>query len=222
MTARIDYTIVVPTVGRPNLVALLEVVGGTGEAAASEIIVVDDRPAPRQPLALPTVETPVRVLLSGGRGPAAARNVGWRSASSPWIAFLDDDVAPATDWHRRLVTDLNALGPADAGSQATLVVPLPVGRRPTDVERGTAALASARWITADMAYRRTILAQVDGFDERFPRAYREDADLALRISECGYRIVRGNRVTNHPPASGTFFTSVRAQRGNRGQRSDAP
>ena len=205
MTARIDYTIVVPTVGRPSLVAT------SGSRAAvpekrqpAEIIVVDDRPAPRRPLALPTVETPVRVLLSGGRGPAAARNVGWRSASSPWIAFLDDDVAPAADWHRRLVTDLNALGPADAGSQATLVVPLPVGRRPTDVERGTAALAigpvdhrrhgvSTRHPGAGRRLRRTLPA-------RLSRGRR----LALRISECGYRIVRGERVTNHPPASGTF------------------
>ena len=32
------------------------------------------------------------VLRSGGRGPAAARNAGWRAARAPWIAFLDDDV----------------------------------------------------------------------------------------------------------------------------------
>ena len=32
-----------------------------------------------------------------------------------------------------------------------------------------------------MAYRRAALVAVDGFDERFPRAYREDADLALRV-----------------------------------------
>ena len=63
------------------------------------------------------------------------------------------------------------------------MVPLPTDRRPTDWERNTAGLAGASWITADMAYRRTALEAVNGFDERFPRAYREDADLALRSAD---------------------------------------
>ena len=62
-------------------------------------------------------------------------------------------------------------------------MPLPADRRPTDWERGTAGLATARWITADMAYRRAALAAVGGFDERFRRAFREDADLALRVQD---------------------------------------
>ena len=43
----------------------------------------------------------------------------------------------------------------------------------------------ASWITADMTYRRSALAEVGGFDERFPRAFREDADLALRLQAGG-------------------------------------
>ncbi|HEX8867829.1 MAG TPA: glycosyltransferase, partial [Lentzea sp.] len=75
-------------------------------------------------------------------------------------------------------------------------------------------LATARWITADMAYRREALARVGGFDERFPRAYREDAELALRVQALGYRIVRGTRVTTHPVHPSTFLTSLHHQRGN--------
>ena len=56
----------------------------------------------------------------------------------------------------------------------------------------------ARWITADMAYRRAALSRVGGFDERFPRAYREDADLALRVREAGFRLVRASATVEHP------------------------
>ena len=73
-------------------------------------------------------------------------------------------------------------------------VPLPDDRRPTDWERATAGLETARWITADLTYRRAALSAVGGFDERFPRAFREDADLALRVGGAEGRIVRGTPV----------------------------
>ncbi|MFD0658975.1 glycosyltransferase family 2 protein [Thermocatellispora tengchongensis] len=179
-------TVVVPTVGRASLTATLEAIGPGPDA----VIVVDDRPGdPPEPLDVPPG---VRVLRSGGRGPAAARNVGWRAAGTPWIAFLDDDVVPGPAWWDRLRRDLAGL-PADVGgSQGRLEVPLPEGRRPTDDERNVAGLAESEWITADMAYRRTALEKAEGFDERFPRAYREDADLALRVRAAGFSLVKGS------------------------------
>ena len=218
----IDYTVVIPTIGRAGLVTVLHALAGSPGPAPAEVVVVDDRPWDQRPdrvdrgasLPLPDIGIPIRVVRSGGRGPAAARNIGWRSARSEWIAFLDDDVVPAPDWRRRLAADLRGLPPEVAGSQADLRVPLPARRPPTDAERGTAALAAARWITADMAYRRAVLAELGGFDERFPRAYREDSDLALRIVESGRRIVAGERVTWHPPATGSLLSSLRAQAGN--------
>ncbi|HKR49498.1 MAG TPA: HAD-IIIA family hydrolase, partial [Pseudonocardiaceae bacterium] len=176
-----------------------------------EIVVVDDRPAPGKPLPVgPTVQ----VLRTGGRGPAAARNAGWRTVRAEWVAFLDDDVVPGPDWAQRITEDLSNLPPDVGASQGRIEVPLPTDRRPTDVERGTAGLAIARWITADMAYRRTALHRVGGFDERFGRAYREDADLALRVIAAGYRIVAGRRCTTHPVRRAGPLASVGAQRGN--------
>jgi histidinol-phosphate phosphatase family protein len=66
-----------------------------------------------------------------------------------------------------------------------------------------------------MAYRRSVLVSVGGFDERFPRAYREDSDLALRITLAGNDIVHGSRRSTHPVAKATLMSSVRAQIGNR-------
>jgi hypothetical protein len=46
--------------------------------------------------------------------------------------------------------------------------------------------------------------------ERLPRAFREDADLALPAVRLGYAIVWGERVTTHPLASSADWHSRRA------------
>jgi histidinol-phosphate phosphatase family protein len=93
-------------------------------------------------------------------------------------------------------------------------VPRPSGRRPTDWERNVAGLQDACWATADMAYRRAALQAVGGFDERFPRAYREDADLALRVLAAGLGLERGRRYVIHPVGPASPWISLRLQAGN--------
>jgi histidinol-phosphate phosphatase family protein len=216
-----DYTIVIPTVGRDTLCRLILALQRGADPVPPDVVVVDDRPRPgaQSPAAddLPVGDDlPVRVLRSGGRGPAAARNVGWRASTTRWVCFLDDDVVPDPDWMSALATDLKAAEAAGAiGSQAVIDVPTHPSRRPTDDERRTTRLSTAQWITADMAYRRDMLVTVGGFDERFPRAYREDSDLAARIVMAGGTIVRGERRSTHPVAPATWRSSVRAQIGNR-------
>lgn len=209
------YTVVVPTVGRDRLADLLGDLARAHGPRPSEVIVVDDRVRPSTPITEQfRVPDGTRVLLSGGRGPAAARNTGRRAADTPWVAFLDDDVRLGPAWCADLVADLERLGPDVAASQARIDVPLPGHRRPTDDERDTAGLADARWITADMAYRADALAAVGGFDERFGRAYREDADLAVRVRAAGFRLAVGTRTTTHPVRARGPLASLRAQAGN--------
>jgi histidinol-phosphate phosphatase family protein len=156
----------------------------------------------------------VELLATHGRGPAAARNAGWRAARAPWVAFLDDDVVPAPDWRVRLQADLRGLDRSVAASQGRVRVPLPANRRPTDWERNVAGLERARWATADMAFRRSALRAVGGFDERFPRAYREDSDLALRLRAAGFELAVGAREVCHPVPPAGRWVSVRKQAGN--------
>ncbi|MYS40778.1 glycosyltransferase, partial [Streptomyces sp. SID5998] len=185
-----------------------------------EIVLVDDRPDPEpdaleHPLTvLGDLRARTAVLTSGGRGPAAARNTGLRAVTTPWVAFLDDDVQVGPHWCEQLTQDLSEAGTDTGAVQGVIAVPLPGERRPTDWERGTAGLAQARWITADMAYRTDALEQVAGFDERFTRAFREDADLALRVLDAGWRIRQGRRTTRHPVRPADRWVSLRAQRGN--------
>jgi HAD superfamily hydrolase (TIGR01662 family) len=220
MTAAVtEVTVVIPTIGRPSLRALLGSLAESGRRTGLPvpvIYVVDDRRSDDD-AALPVGdgELPVvEVLRSGGRGPAAARNVGWRRATAPWVAFLDDDVLVSATWLRDLADDLAAAEPSVAGSQGRITVPLPPSRRPNDWERGTAGLQTARWITADMAYRRGALLLTGGFDERFPRAFREDADLALRMLDNGFDLISGRRRTIHPVRPSRWWASVSQQRGN--------
>jgi hypothetical protein len=210
----VSFDVVVPTVGRPSLATLLDALrNGTGPQPARTVL-VDDRRNRDRPLLAGPLPPAVAVVPSGGRGPAAARNVGWRACSSEWVAFLDDDVVPPPGWRRALADDLQGLPDHVAGSQGRVTVPLPTDRRPTDWERNVAGLESARWATADMAYRRDALETVGGFDERFPRAYREDADLGARVVAAGWRIVDGARCCTHPVRPADRWVSVRLQAGN--------
>jgi HAD superfamily hydrolase (TIGR01662 family) len=213
-----DYDVVVPTAGRDSLGALLAGLAALDGAPPGRVVIADDRPGGGRPVAAavpPALLGRTVILRSGGRGPAAARNAGWRATNAPWVAFLDDDVLVPPGWGRALAADLEGLVPDVAGSQGRVRVLLPAGRRPTDWERNVAGLEAARWITADMALRRSALASVEGFDERFPRPYREDADLGLRLARRHRRIVPGARTVVHPVARADAWVSVRKQAGNR-------
>src|SRR5579875_2667459 len=144
----------------------------------------------------------------------AARRQPRLRAATPWVAFLDDDVVPPPLWAQDLEADLAAAVDDVGATQGRVRVPLPGDRRPTDWERNVAALETACWATADMAYRRHVLAEVGGFDERFERAFREDSDLGLRVTAAGYQIARGERWVEHPVGPAGPWVSLSRQRGN--------
>jgi glycosyltransferase involved in cell wall biosynthesis len=210
-------SVVVPTLGRPSLATLLQALAPADGVIPMplELILVDDRHDRSGPLVdLPPVLAPVTRIVPGrAAGPAAARNIGWRAAAYPWVAFLDDDVVPSPEWLFLLEDDLD-VDDSVAGVQGVVEVPLPERRRPTDWERVTSDLAGGRWITADMAYRRSALAGVGGFDERFPRAFREDTDVAYRVRRAGGMLVVGRRRVTHPVRPESAWVSLRTQAGN--------
>ena len=218
--------LVVPTIGRASLDVLLAALAGDVAAPVASLTLVDDRPEPdsedlEKRVAAAGFGRPTTVLTTGGRGPAAARNAGWRSGSAPWVVFLDDDVVPQPGWGDGLAADLAAAdAPAAVGAGVGVVpgrvhVPLPPDRAPTDWERQVGGLATAPgWLTADLAVRREALEEVGGLDERFPAAYREDTDLELRLRDAGWAAARGLRLVHHPVGPAGRWASLRRQRGN--------
>jgi HAD superfamily hydrolase (TIGR01662 family) len=223
-----SFDIVIPTVGRPELTRLLHALAAQAGPRPARVFVIDDRAGTVASLGR-TVARDSRVTSSwlGARlrvvdaaagvahGPAAARNRGGRRSRAGWVVFLDDDVEPERGWLTMLARDLSVATALPAAASAGRIrVPLPRDRRPTDWERDVAGLERAVWATADMAYRRDVLLALDGFDEGFPLAYREDADLALRTVEAGHAVVTGERRVRHPVRRADAWISVRRQRGN--------
>lgn len=210
--SRPDYAVVVPTIGRVSLAPLLRALGSGPGPLPREVILVNDRP-PR-PLDLPP-ESRLRlsVIAGAGRGPAAARNRGWRATGAEWVAFLDDDVLPDPDWRAMLAGDL-AVGTRVGAVAGRIHVPGPPSGRATDWQRQVMGLAQAPWITADIAYRRVALHAVGGFHEGFTAAFREDTDLAVRVRAAGFDLVRGRRCTAHPVPASAWWVSIARQSGN--------
>jgi GT2 family glycosyltransferase len=177
-------SVVVPTRDRPDGMArLLDALEAqTLRGDRLEVVVVDDgstAPLPEHPR--------IDRLLRHDRslGPATARNAGWRAASAPLIAFIDDDCRPEPGW-------------LEAGLAAHRAAPRAIvqGRtRPEPHEEERLADPLARSIrvdrlgpffeTCNIFYPRILLEEVGGFDETIPTAGSEDTDLALRALEAG-------------------------------------
>ena len=115
----VRVSVVVPTHNRPKLLdrCLEALVNQDAHPSEYEVIVVDDAGTEESRAVVERWATRSTVGLrylrvSPGRGPAAARNDGWRAARGEIIAFTDDDCVPdprlaegreqpLRGWHRR-------------------------------------------------------------------------------------------------------------------------
>ncbi len=209
-------SVVVPTYKRPELLGrCLSALGQLDTDFLYEIIVVDNAcdEETRQVVkyAAAYTDIPLRYLAAAAkRGPAHARNVGWNAARGEIIAFTDDDTIPENYWLARGVARLENDRTLAAVSGNT-IVPLP--RDPTDYALNESGLASGEFITANCFCRRVALRALDGFDEQFTAAWREDSDLQFRMQEIGFRVGRAeDAVVLHPVRPAGFGVSLRQQR----------
>lgn len=222
-TARaMDLCVVVPTYRRPELLAncLHALLAQSLGDERYEIIVVDDGhdDATRdavQHIATLLPRPRIRYLRPPhGRGPAVARNCGWRATDAPIVAFTDDDTRPDAHW---LQHGLNALvrnrgWVAVAGQVEVPRLSGPGHGRPTDHELMTRGLETAEFVTANAFVWRAALARIDGFDERFRRAWREDSDLHFRLQQLGHVGRAPLALVWHPVRRERWGVSLRQQR----------
>jgi GT2 family glycosyltransferase len=212
-------SVVVPTCGRVEMLerCLAALDEQDIPRELYEVIVVDDSSDGR---AVPVVERiaseatmDVRWVRSGPlTGPAHARNVGWRAATGGIIAFTDDDCVPAPGWLRGGVCAMVTSGGVD-GAYGPIRVPLP--SEPTDYERDAAGLERAEFATANCFYKRRVLEEVGGFDERFTSAWREDSDLFLALLENGRPLgFARDALVVHPVRPAEWGVSIKQQRKN--------
>ncbi|HNO79491.1 MAG TPA: glycosyltransferase [Phycisphaerae bacterium] len=168
---------------RPCLEALAPFVK-SGELA--EILFVDDGSTDntREIVA----EYPVTCVPGLGKGPGSARNLGWQTAKTDLIWFVDSDC----------VAEPNALAPLVArfedekmggvsGSYGNMcpdsllacLIHEEIIARHRRMPKNVNFLA-----TFNVVYRREALERVGGFDERFLKG--QDAELSWRVMEAGY------------------------------------
>lgn len=211
-------SIVVPTYHRDReLARLLDRLAAQDYARDRiEIVVVDDAcsksaPAVVDQAAARHPAVAMRCLPGRGRGPATARNIGWRAARGAIIVFVDDDAYPAGEsWLREGLARFD--DPEVQGVAGRVIVPKPAGR-PTDFQRNVARLETGTFLTCNAFFRRVALERVGGFDERFLVPFREDSDLYYRLEASGGRYIQAeDALVVHPAPAGRFGVSLRLQR----------
>ncbi|HEU0024534.1 MAG TPA: glycosyltransferase [Thermoleophilaceae bacterium] len=204
MTQVPDVSVVVATHDRAE--RLEQLLGGlrrqTLPREAFEVVVVDDassdttqdvlmRERERGVLRLCTPSTGERL------GPASARNRGWRLAAAPLIAFTDDDCVPTPTWLETLVG-------AAAGHPRAIVrgrtLPNPDEADAIGPFSKTVRIngPSPHYETCNVAYPRSLLEEIGGFDESYPSPAGEDSDLGCRaVAAGGFPMFTADALVHH-------------------------
>ncbi|HET9608250.1 MAG TPA: mycofactocin biosynthesis glycosyltransferase MftF [Acidimicrobiales bacterium] len=191
-TAR-QVAAVVPAHDRPGgLARTLDRLGDVGE-----VVVVDDGSADAAATATVAARAGARLVRHDrARGPAAARNAGWRAVEAPVIAFVDADVEPEPGWLDPLLAHLAdaavaavapRVAPLDTPGTPRWLAAYEAVRSPLDLGADEAIVRPGSRVsyvpTAALVVRRSALAEVGGFDESM--LYGEDVDLVWRLARAG-------------------------------------
>jgi glycosyltransferase involved in cell wall biosynthesis len=150
-----------------------------------EIIVCDDgsREDLRPVVERRQSEAPgIRLLrLNGRRGPAAARNLGIRSADAPIIVCVDSDILCDREFLKHLVGAMEA-HPEWIAAEGSVV---PTRGSMSLLEDAPENRGGGTYLSGATAYRLNALVEAGGFDENFLLPACEDAELAARLLSLG-------------------------------------
>jgi glycosyltransferase involved in cell wall biosynthesis len=193
----VTVSVVIPVFNQADSIARTIEAVAAQTLSPVEIVVVDDGSrdgsAEAAEALRETVRVPIKVVRSAvNRGPGAARDLGWRAAAGDIVAFTDADAVPDPEWLGMALPHFQ--DPHVGGVEGRVTA---IGdEAPTIYTHQVKNLYGGQFMTANMLYRRQVIAEVGGFKSR----YREDSDLAFSVMEAGYRIVFEPRaVVEHPP-----------------------
>lgn len=152
-----------------------------------ELVVVDDgsQDGTSEMLAAERAKADLRLRTVPGRrmGIADARNLGWRAARAPVVAFTDDDCEATPDWLREGLRACRRW-PGCIVQGRTLPMPDEVERHGLFSRTQEVDAVGPFFQTCNMFYPRRLLDRLGGFRGEFRRAG-EDTDLAWRAIEAG-------------------------------------
>ena len=223
---RVYISVVVPTHNRKERLRRCLRALMAQDYPAYEVIVVDDGSTDGTDEMVRQEFPQVHYLRQEHRGPAAARNRGIRAARGEIVAFTDDDCEPPPEWLRSLwegfqhYPEAGAVGgiqepTAHALSQNLLArYESFVTYRIYGVGERAVVGSPAPGGTNNLAVPKYLLERLGGFDETFPVAAGEDADLLYRIADLGYKTVcLPNKVVHHHTYTWRAFVRQQVQRG---------
>jgi GT2 family glycosyltransferase len=155
--------------------------------------------------------TPLRlrvVRADANRGPGAGRELAWRAARAPLVAFTDDDCQPEPQWLEAAVAVMRREGravvvgrTAPHPAQEHLLVDFARTQRVDDVRFAQ---------TCNVVYRREDLQRAGGFDRGFTTPGGEDTDLALRVEALGSRrVFAAQAVVRHDVRPSSLAATLR-------------
>jgi GT2 family glycosyltransferase len=127
------------------------------------------------------------VRFGANRGPAAARNAGWRLASSEIVAFTDDDCVPDPAWIREIAAAF--LENERIGGVGGRVLPMRedlISQYYTHYRILEPPASGLYLVTANAAFLRQALDKTGGFSEDLRAPGGEDVEVSLRVSRAGW------------------------------------
>ncbi|MCA9256755.1 MAG: glycosyltransferase, partial [Phycisphaerales bacterium] len=162
-------------------------------------------------------ERPVTLLPGSGTGPGAARNLGWRAATSTYIWFVDADCVAEPDALATLLPHMNdpnvggvsgSYGTMTDHSLLSQLIHEEIVERHRRMGRRVNFLA-----TFNVLYRRDALLEVGGFDERFLKG--QDAELSFRVMNAGFELHFdiASRVRHYHPTRLRSYLKTQRQQG---------
>ena len=193
------FSIIIPTYARPvQLAACLQSLAQLDYPRDRfEVIVVDDgsQTSPAEVIAGCSGQMDMTLLTRAHAGPAAGRNAGAARAKGEFLAFTDDDCAPAPDWLRALAARLTPAPECAVGGRTINALP--------DNPYSAASQLLVDYLYAyynagpdrtcfltsnNMALPAALFHAAGGFDASFPRAAAEDREFCHRWLRRGQRL----------------------------------
>lgn len=183
-----------------------------------EIIIVDNNSTDNTRLIIE--KYPVKLLLETKKSSYIARNTGIRASKGEILVFTDSDCIVDKNWLTNIIKKFDdpkvgGIGGKLVGYSPKTIVEKYLTATSYFNAEATANLAKPYFVTANVAYKRSIMEEISLFDESFTSW--GDADLSYRIVGQGYKIVyEPEAVVYHKHRSSLkdlFFQNLKNGRG---------
>ncbi len=217
---RPTFSVIVPTYGRHRqLSSCLQALAQLDYPREFfEVIIVDDGSEIPAESILNSFrdEIDIQFLRQDHAGPATARNRGAQHAKKEFLAFTDDDCAPASDWLSKLAYRFEELPNHGIGGRIlnslTENLYSAAGQLLTDYLYAYYhdSNGKARFFASNnLAFPVERFREIGGFDKTFPLAAGEDREFCDRWLRKGYGLIYGPEVVVYHSHDLTLRTFLR-------------